>query len=47
MGYAHTLNKVQQFALGLGVNTILDSAIIGVSDQGLEDNYFQKMYESN
>ena len=46
-GYAHKLSKVQQFAMGLGVNTILDSAIVGVSDQGLEDNYFQKMYESD
>ena len=47
MGYAHKLNKVQQLAIGLSANSILDSAIVGVSDQGLEDNYFQKMYESN
>ena len=46
-GYAGHLTKLQQFGAGLGINTILDSGIVSVSDQGLGDNYFQKMYESN
>ena len=29
----------------LDINTILDSGIVSVSDQGIGDNYFQKMYE--
>ena len=46
-GYAGHLTKLQQFGAGLGINTILDSGIVSVSDQGIGDNYFQKMYESN
>ena len=46
-GYAGHINKAQQFAYGLGLNTILDASIVGVSNQGLDDNYYQKMYESN
>ena len=44
--FAGYLGKWQQFGVGLGLNTVLDSAIVSAVDQSADVNYFQKMHES-
>ena len=45
-GAAGQLSKLQQWGLGIGLNTVTDAAIVSLSDQGEGPNYFEQMYES-
>ena len=46
-GAAGMLSKVQQYGVGFGLNTIVDSAIVSLADQSAEQNYFDLAYQND
>ena len=44
---AGMIGRLQQFGIGLSLNTIVDSAIVSLADQSSDKNHFQWAYDNN
>tara|TARA_R100000458_G_scaffold45255_1_gene43468 strand:+ start:1242 stop:5543 length:4302 start_codon:yes stop_codon:yes gene_type:complete len=44
---AGMIGRLQQFGIGLGLNTVVDSAIVSLADQSSDTNHFQWAYDEN